>query len=397
MGRRFASHLAEGDNLSSVTSEAIDGCLAAMQDRPIDLALAFFSPVFGPAAGDLQRQLAQRLRPGVLLATGGEALVGMGRELEQANGLSLWTAHLPDVRLHPMHLRLHQTPDGATFTGWPTDLRDTWPADSSMLLLADPFSFPADLLVQRLNDDQPGIPVVGGMSSGGDTPGQNQLVLNESSHDEGAVAVLMEGIRARTIVSQGCRPIGDPLIVTRSEQNVIMELGGKPAWPQLQHVLQQLANRERQMLQGGLHVGRVVSEYQADFEQGDFLIRNVLGVDEQKNAIAVGDFIRPGTTVQFQLRDHETADIELRQLLVAAAKETQFSDLGPSTLASHGALLFTCNGRGQRMFPKPHHDAASLVTHLGEIPVAGFFAQGEVGPVANKNFLHGFTASIAVF
>jgi len=231
--------------------------------------------------------------------------------------------------------------------------------------------------------------VVGGMASSATQPGENRLFLGPRTHSTGAAAVLLRGdVRLKTVVSQGCRPIGRPLVVTKAERNVLIELGGKRALLQLKEIFDSLPTREQQLVQRGLHVGRVVNEYREQFELGDFLIRNVIGIDPNEGTIAIGDFFRPGQTVQFHIRDHETADDDLRQHLAAA------SQAGPTPA---GALLFTCNGRGARLFGKPHHDATCVREAWGNIPLAGFFAAGEIGPVGNQNYMHGFTASLAVF
>jgi small ligand-binding sensory domain FIST len=186
----------------------------------------------------------------------------------------------------------------------------------------------------------------------------------------------------RTVVSQGCRPIGKPLVVTKAERNIIHELGGKPALVQLREIFDALPTREQRLVQTALHVGRVVSEYQERFEQGDFLVRNVIGIDSSSGAVAIGDYIRPGQTVQFHVRDQEAADAELKQLLAGAATKN------PSP---HGGLLFTCNGRGTRMFSQPHHDAEAIARSFGPLPIAGLFAAGEIGPIGRQNRprLHG--------
>lgn len=256
-----------------------------------------------------------------------------------------------------------------------------------MLLLGEPFSFPADYLLERMNEDRAGVPVMGGMASGGTAPAQNRLILGGRGLQEGGVAVVLEGgTPPRSIVSQGCRPVGHHFVVTKAERNIIYELGGRPAFERLREVFDTSPNRDKILMQQGLHVGRVVSEYLEQFTQGDFLIRNVIGVDADAGAIVIGDYIRTGQTIQFHVRDESTADAELRQLLA-----------GHRPQRPGGALLFTCNGRGSRLFSQPHHDAAAIHDTWDELPVAGLFAQGEMGPVGGRNFLHGFTASIALF
>ena len=210
----------------------------------------------------------------------------------------------------------------------------------------------------------------------------------------GAVAIhqgarLPGGVSVRTLVSQGCRPIGDSFVVTRSEDNVVFEIGGRPPLERLRETVATLSAPDRELLDRGLHLGRVIDEYKTEFGTGDFLIRGVMGADPATGAIAVGDRLSIGQTVQFHVRDAATADQELRSLLEASVATL------PGRAA--GALLFTCNGRGSRMFATPDHDAKLVSSYLGGAPLAGFFCEGELGPVGGANFLHGFTASLAVF
>jgi small ligand-binding sensory domain FIST len=193
----------------------------------------------------------------------------------------------------------------------------------------------------------------------------------------------------RSVVSQGCRPIGRPFVVTKAQDNVILQLGGRPPLAVLQELWQALDERDRRLFQQGLHVGRVINEYQGDFQRGDFLIRNVIGLDRTTGALAITDRVRVGQTLQFHVRDAATADEDLHALLQL--------DLSAAARRPAGALLFSCNGRGSRLFDVPDHDAAALRAEAGDIPVAGFFAQGELGPVGGQNFIHGFTASVALF
>ena len=168
---------------------------------------------------------------------------------------------------------------------------------------------------------------------------------------------------------------------------MIVELGGRPALEQLRAIYGELAPADRELVRSSLHVGRVASEYQDTFQRGDFLVRNVVGADPDSGVIAVGDLVRTGQTIQFHVRDAQSAHDDLAALL---ARER---DRG---LEAAGALVFTCNGRGTRLFPEASHDARCLQDVIGPVPTAGFFAQGEIGPIGPRNCLHGFTASIAI-
>jgi len=385
---RFASALSTRPDLAQAVEDVCRDTQRELQGAP-DFALLFISASYPAPDEDLAHRVCQRLGTDVLLGTTGESVVGTRQEVEGQPAVSLWAARAEGVRCVPMHLELERTADGASIVGWPDELATDWPAQATMLVVGDPFSFPADLMVERLNDDRPDLCVMGGMASGATAPGECRLLLGTRVLTQGAVALMLHGRLAVTsVVSQGCRPIGHHLIVTKSEGNVIHELGGKPALLQLKSIFDTLPTSEQQLVQHGLHLGRVVNEYQDQFHQGDFLIRNVMGIDPDRGSIAVGDFLHPGQTVQFHVRDHQTADDEMRQLLAAVRQRS-----GP---APQAGLLFTCNGRGTRLFPEPHHDAELVHAYLGDIPLAGFFAAGEIGPIGGKSFMHGFTASLAL-
>lgn len=384
---RCSSALSTREDARSALREAVETAREQIGGPP-DLAVLFCSAQHASQADRLAADACDLLGTENLLGCTGESIVGTGREIEQGTALSLWLAQWPGVNTSLLNLQFERTREGGVIQGWPDHLAGEWPADTFLLLMGEPFSFPADLLLDRLNEDRPGVPVIGGMASGASEPGNNRLFFGRQTLAEGAVAALVSGpVRMRTVVSQGCRPIGRPFVVTKAERNVIHELGGKPALIQLKEIFDSLPTREQLLVKQALHVGRVVSEYQERFEQGDFLVRNVVGIDAA-GAIAMGDYIRPGQTVQFHVRDQEAADAELKQLLAAARQQSS----GPA-----GALLFTCNGRGTRMFSQPHHDAEAIAQALGPIPVAGLFAQGEIGPIGRQNFMHGFTASVAIF
>lgn len=357
--------------------------------QPPDLAVLFLSSEHAANADSIAAHACEALETNNLIGCTGESIVGIGQEVEEDVALSLWVAWFPESRITPMHLRFERTSEGGALEGWPDELAGEWQAGSFLIVLGEPFSFPADFLLERMNDDRPQTSVIGGMASGASQPGENRLLCGGKSYVEGAVALHVSGgVRLKAVVSQGCRPIGRPFVVTKAERNVIHELGGKPAMTQLREIFDTMPTSEQKLVQRALHVGRVVSEYQDHFEQGDFLVRNVVGIDPGTGAIAIGDYIRPGQTVQFHIRDQAAADGELNQLLASVRQH------GPSPA---GALLFTCNGRGSRMFREPHHDAAAIGRAFGNVPLAGFFAQGELGPIGNQNFIHGFTASIGLF
>ena len=385
----FASALSTNPHSLAALDEVVALAQEQLPAEPT-LALLFLSANHIAAANEIASKLCTQLGTENVIGCSGESIVGVGTEIEMASAMSLWVASLPRTTVLPMRLEFVRAAEGGTIVGWPDELPDVWPAGSALLTLGDPFTFPPELLLERINEDQPAVSVIGGMASAATQPGENCLMFGSKVYRDGAVAVLVHGdVAIRSIVSQGCRPIGEHFVITKAERNVIQELGGVPAYQRLIEVYATLATHEQEMLRRGLHVGRVVCEYQDKFEQGDFLVRNVMGVDQESGAIVLGDYVRPGQTVQFHVRDADTADGELKQML-ATMKHAPEAE-------PRAALLFTCNGRGTRLFPEPNHDAEAIGVALGNSPLAGFFAAGEMGPIGGKNYLHGFTASIAVF
>jgi small ligand-binding sensory domain FIST len=356
-----------------------------------DLAVVFFSADAAPAADELAQGLRQRLAPRCVLGCVAEAVLGEDREVEGGPALSLWLARWPrPVTVEPFHLTLERTADGPSLLGWPDALTGADPAQTAVLLLADPFTFPADLFLAQAQELAPGVRVLGGMASGIRAPGQCRLIHTAGVANQGAAGVLLQGpVGLRSVVSQGCRPIGRHMVVTKAEENVIYELGGKPPLARLQELWNSLSPEEQELFQQGLHIGRVINEYGGDFQRGDFLVRNVLGVDRATGGLAITDRVRVGQTVQFHVRDGATADEDLHAMLQL--------DLGAHDRRPAAALVFSCNGRGTRLFGVPDHDARVIRGEAGPIPLAGLFAQGELGPVGGRNFVHGFTASVALF
>jgi small ligand-binding sensory domain FIST len=395
----FASALSTASRFAEAVAEVCDQAAGAL-GASADLAVVFFSGHHAEHAGEMAKRFQKRLSPQAMLGCVAESVIGREREIEQQPALSLWLAKWArPVSMQPFHLTLERTADGPSLLGWPDTLLGAAsgqaaepfsPARSAILLLGDPFTFPTDLFLRRMNEDAPGVPVLGGMASGISTAGECRLIAGGSVLDQGAAGILLDGeIGLRWIVSQGCRPIGRHMVITRAQQNVILELGGRTPLEQLRELWQTLSPQEQELFQRGLHLGRVLNEYRGEFQRGDFLIRNVIGLERQTGALIINDHVRVGQTVQFQVRDAASADEDLHALLQM--------DLTAHERKPGGALLFSCNGRGTRMFPVPDHDATAIRQETGAIPLAGFFAQGELGPVGGQNFIHGFTASVALF
>ncbi len=385
----FASALSNRPNLASAIEEVGLAIVTGLGGVEPDLAFVFASHHYATRFEELAASLKEALGARLLLGCTGETVIGGSRECEDGPALSVWCASIPDATLTPFELSFEETPDGLLCSGLPEDLAEHRAETRAVFLLGDPFTSLPQSVIDLVADELPGTPLIGGMASGGG-PGENRLFFNDRMVESGAIGVVLRGgPRVRSIVSQGCRPIGTPFVVTRAERNVIYELGGAPPLQRLQSLYPELSPRDQKLVERGIHLGVVMNEYQDSFQRGDFLIVNVLGADRTSGALATGGLMRVGQTIQFHIRDAETADEDLRQLLDRHQV--------PSGAKGRAALLFSCNGRGSRMFPDPNHDALAVQQCLGPMPLAGFFAQGELGPVGDKNYIHGFTASVALF
>ncbi len=368
-------------------ASALDGLMDRLLDQlggsQPDLLTVYFTPHHLQDAELIQQRLLEKLDPQVLLGGPALGIIGEAAEIEEGAGLALWGASWPGAELHSFHLSMGDT-DVPEVGGWP----DALPEGAGIMVLADPYTTPPDDLLMGFHERFPLSPVVGGMTSGSSGPGDAKLLSLQGVHDEGALVVAISGsVSMDTVVSQGCRPVGSHYVVTKADRNAIVSLGGKPALDVLQQVASEVTPEDQDLMRNSLHVGRVVDERKSKFEPGDFLVRNVLGVDPQSKALLIGDYLRPGQTIQFMVRDAEAASQELDSLMQASASEGD----------ALGAMLFSCNGRGSNLFGKPNHDLGRIHAAFENLPTAGFFAAGEVGPVGGQPFLHGLTASIALF
>jgi len=370
-------------------TRAVAQATNALGDDAPSLAVLFASARFLGTAEALVAAIAEQTGPLPLIGCVGESVAGGAREIESEPAVSLWLgAGLGPVETFAMEYV--RTPSGGAYGGYLFPSEPYGESQGAHLLIADPYTFPADGLLAHLNDKAPGAVVMGGMASASLAPRQSRLFLDNRVLTSGAVGVHLPEAEIHPLVAQGCRPVGDAYIITRAEGNVIHELGGRPPLVRLREMAAAMPSRDTELLARGLQLGVVIDEHRDQPGQGDFLIRGVVGADPGSGAIAVGDRIQVGQTVQFHVRDAESADEDLRRAL-----ERESEALGGRRPA--GALLFTCNGRGSRLFAQPDHDAGLIAATLGDIPVAGFFCAGELGPVGGQNFLHTFTASIALF
>jgi len=388
---------------ADVTQNDAEGAVEALLAQVIgaapgfDVVFTFISSQFTQDIPLIAERLSASLKPGVLLGCTAEGVIGNEQEIEARPAISLVAARLPGVKITPFAL---QRGSG----DWHRILLDAdkfchaveIPDDTHLIiLLSDPFSTPIDDVLHSFNNCYPGIPIVGGMASGSLRPNGNALIVNNQIAQEGTVGVALSGeLSVEVIVSQGCRPIWRPFRVTAAHRNEIYSLEDRPPLAWIQDLIPTLPEEDRLLLQNGLFVGRAIKRSGEEavpatemLGRGDFLIRGLVGIDQENGAIAISDSVLDGETIQFHLRDALTAQEDLEMMLIPQAFRQP-----PS-----GGLLFTCNGRGTRLYDHPNGDISVIQQNIPNLNLAGFFCAGEIGPVGGKNFLHGHSISLALF
>jgi len=378
------------------TIESMSAALVQELGQTPDLVVAFVSHHFARDYEKIPGYIKEFLEPKAFVGCSAGGLIGGGEEVEHERGIALAGAVLPGVKLSGFHIFNEQLPDGdAPPEEWEKIVGVESSVDPSFILLPDPFSFRIETLVQGLDYAFANSVKVGGLASGANEPGTNALFLNEDVYNEGMVGLSISGnVAVDTVVAQGCRPIGKPLRVTACQGNILLELDGEPAISVLKEVLEDLNPQDQELARNSLFLGVVMDEFKTDFKCGDFLIRNLVGLVPEAGAIVIGELLRQGRTVQFHLRDAATSSEDLRLMLKNYRDRSSLSGKGAQ---AQGALLFSCLGRGKYLYGTKNHDSESFRESLGDVPLTGFFCNGEIGPVGGTTFLHGYTSSFGLF
>jgi small ligand-binding sensory domain FIST len=368
---------------------ALEAALTAREglgELPCDLAVVFASGTHLAAPEAVLEAVHEAIAPAELAGCAAGGVIGARREVEDGTAVSVWAAHLDGGSATVFHAMVEEIEEGTGALAGMVDLEGA----AGGILLADPATFPTDAVLRFLSHAAPAVPLIGGLASARTAGGTTALFVGDRVVDEGAVGVRLDGVEVLPCVSQGAAPIGPELTITAADGHVIDELAGKPALEKLRETIEALPEEDLALVQGGLLMGIVVEANKPDYVQGDFLVRGLVGADPETGKVAVAADVHPGQVVRLHARDAESADRDLREALGIRMRA-----LGGRTPA--GALVFSCNGRGRGLFGYADHDAETVAEELAGAPAAGFFAAGEIGPVGGESFLHGFTATIAVF
>jgi small ligand-binding sensory domain FIST len=389
---RWASAVSDERDFETAVAAAAAAVRRDLPGAPADLVVAFVSTAFASDASWLADQLRAALPHRMLLGCTAEGVIGGGREVEQRPALALTAAHLPNVAVTPFVLAPDALPDeDAPPAAWHAALDVRPDPAPEFIILADPFSCRADALLAGLDYAYPRSTKVGGLASAARQPGENLLLLGDAARPAGAVGVALTGdVRIDTVVAQGCRPIGRPLQITRCHENLLLELERQSPLGLIRQMLETLDERDRELVARNLFVGVAMDALPAAGRGGDFLIRNLIGVDAERGILAVGERLRDGQTVQFHVRDARTSGEDLAQHL------DRFR-AAPHAASARGALLFSCLGRGAHLYGAADHDTGLFRDRVGPLPLGGFFCNGEIGPVAGATRLHGYTSSFGIF
>ena len=407
---KWSSAVSENFSLAEAVGECSRQIHDDLDGMEPDLIFAFVSSHHAVEYESLPQLVRENLADALLIGCSGGGIIGAGREIEQRPGFALTAAVLPDVQLTPFYIGEDALPDGdAPPDQWEALLGVKKEVGPHFVILADPFSTRGEQLLMGLDYAFPDAVKIGGLASGANQPGGNSLyldppavppnegrtyrgvILGKTTYDSGAVGVALSGdIAVDSVVAQGCRPIGDPMQVTSCSRNLLLGLDGRTPFEVLKEVFQGLDERDRELAQNSLFIGVVMDPFNDSPQLGDFLIRNIVGIDAQKGLIAVGEMLKEGQTIQFHLRDSQTSSQDLDAML-----EKYVSGHQPQ--ADSGALLFQCLGRGAFLYGRADHDTDMFREKVGALPLTGFFCNGEIGPVGGSTFLHGYTSSFGIF
>jgi len=357
----------------------------------VSLGLVFMTPRFFPYAQQLLDVLRVQARIPLLAGCSSQSLIAGASEIEEQAGFALGLYHLPGAKLEAAHFTQAQVDACTGPAYWRAQTGVESSQSRGWLAFVDPFHIDSETWLRTWSESYAPLPVMGGLASGDFQEQSTQVYLNGDVFEEGGVAISVGGeVKLAGLTSQGCTPIGETWTLTKVERNLIHEIGNRPAYKVLMETFNALPGKDKTDAGQNIFIGLVVNEYLEDFHRGDFLIRNLLGADPRSGSLAVGALPRLGQTVQFQQRSAVAATADLNELLERTKQRLAGSPI-------YGGCLCSCNGRGQGLFGHPDHDAKMVQEHLGPLGLAGFFCNGEIGPIGDKNFLHGFTASLALF
>ena len=391
---KWSSAVSDSPSLPDAVSQCVDDIKTDLGERSPDLIVLFVSSHHAEEEGyaKIPALVRRHFGEGLLLGCSARGVIGAGREVEQRPGLAMTAAHLPDVKVLPFYVDEGDLPDkDPAPETWEVLANTRAASEPTFILLSDPFSVDTNDLLSGLDYAFPGCTKVGGLASGSRQSHGNTLYLREHVYRSGCVGVSLQGrVAVDTLVAQACRPVGEPMRVTACDDKALLKVDGRKPLEVLGTLFDDSTGRDRELVGSSLKIGIAMDPVKEAAKLGDFLIRNIIGVDFELGALAVSDTLREGMTVQFHIRDAETSAQEVEDALSIYAHEHTIDE-------DSGALLFSSLGRGSNLYSRPDHDTDMFRREIGPMPLTGFFCDGEIGPAGGSTSLHAYTSSFAIF
>ena len=387
---KWSSKISDATDFETAVRECLSGIEAELAGQP-DILIAFISPDFEPSYPNLPGLIYEYFPKTILIGCSGNGVIGNGVEVEHRAGIALTGAEMPNVSITPFHITDSELPDGdESPEKWENLFKVKQISEPKFIILADPFTVEIQNLVNGMDYAFPNSTIIGGIASGGSQQGTNAIYLNSDTFESGVVGIALHGdIEIDTIVAQGCKPIGTLMNITGCERNILTGLDNKSPFEVLSRIYNDLSNADQQLFQNSLFMGLVNDPFIDVPNNGDFLIRNIVGANPEEGKIAIGEILKEGQLVQFHLRDSNTSSENLKIMLEDYKSDQERHD-------QFGALLFSCLGRGSYLYGKADHDTNMFQALIGEIPLTGFFCNGEIGPVGDTTYIHGYTSSFGI-
>lgn len=371
----------------SLATAVLDAATAAMERGGLShgqVALVFLSGDARAAAHEILHVVRRVTGARTVVGCSGVGVLTEQREIEGDSAAAVLV--IQDDRLVATPISIESlNRGGAELAREIADSAEATLAEGgSLLLLPDPRGFDPKALLGGLAEALGPVPVLGAVAAG---TGEPIELCNTQTLAGGLAGVAVSGPVPLIGVAQGCAPIGEPYVVTRAERNVVQQIAGRPALEVLREAMHTVENAEERIPRAGIFAGLAMDPAKSPLERGDFLVRNLMGVDPKSGAVAVAELVRVGQTIQFQLRDATASREDLQATL--ASLRARLNGRRPVF-----GCYFNCAGRGQGLYGEPDHDVTLIREALGEFPLTGFFGNGELAPVGRQNFFHNYTGAL---
>ena len=373
-GAHFTSAMAAGEDWRSIA----DKCLLALQTGtvPASLGLLYVTEPLAPYIADLHEYLREKTGVHDWIGTVGGGICSAGREIYDEPAATIMLATLPDDSYRLI-------PSGIDALGDMLVHNRDWITEHSAhfgIVHGDPRDNRVPQIIESLSHDlDPGF-LVGGLSSASNENYQTQIA-GELCENGLSGVLLTAQVPVISGLTQGCTPLSAKHTVTRCDRNVLIELDGRPALDVFREDIGEVLSRDFSRVAGYIFAGLPIP----GSDTGDYLVRNLVGIDPNEKLLAIGDILEDDAPIMFCRRDGDSAREDMLRML---------RDLGKRARTPiKGGVYFSCLGRGRNQFGANSEELKLIRDELGEFPLVGFFANGEI----SHNRLYGYTGVLALF